>query len=111
MKNLKISEVRPPAHFSKTFGRTHSRNYTLFKVGKHASTGLKQFCDVGLSMELENEAGEMFDEFFIPHLKNPTGKIESKFFVKSNHTLISLVTKIIPSPDWFIGISALNVSF
>jgi hypothetical protein len=91
-------------------GRTHNKNYTLFRLGQLASPGLKQFCNVGLSVVLENEPSEKFDEFFIPHLKNATGKIDSKFFVKSNHTLLSLVTKLIPSPDWFVGIDSLNVS-
>lgn len=61
-------------------------------------------------MELENEdTGEFFDEFHIPLLKNPTDRIESRLFVNSNYTMISLVTKLIPSPDWFIGIDSLNV--
>ncbi|CAO1423905.1 unnamed protein product [Diamesa tonsa] len=102
--------VRPPAHFSKTFGQTHDNHHALFNVGKVAGKSLKHFCNNGQSVELENEdTGEFFDEFHIPLLKNPTDRIESRLFVNSNYTMISLVTKLIPSPDWFIGIDSLNL--
>ena len=93
-----------------TSGQTHDKHHALFNIGKVASKSLKHFCNNGQSVELENEdTGEFFDEFHIPLLKNPTDKIESRLFVNSNYTMISLVTKLIPSPDWFIGIESLNV--
>lgn len=105
-------EVRPPAQFSQSFGVSHSTNFTLFKVDTVASPGLKEFCETTKTSEWENQKSSkmVFDEFTVPKLTNPMDKIDSRLFVQSNNSLISLVTKIIPSPDWFIGIESLEVS-
>lgn len=105
-------EVRPPAQFSQSFGVSHSNNFSLFKVDTIASPGLKEFCETAKTSEWENQKSSkmVFDEFSIPKLSNPMDKIDSRLFVQSNNSLISLVTKIIPSPDWFIGIESLEVS-
>lgn len=106
-------ENRPSAHFSKSFGVSHNGSFNLFSIDKVASTGLKEFCESTDTDEWENEeiSGELiFDEFVIPKLSNPLDKIESRLFVQSNYSLISMVTKLMPSPDWFIGLDALQVS-
>lgn len=106
-------ENRPSAHFSKSFGISHNSSFNLFTVDQIASSGLKEFCESTDTNEWENEEidGELvFDEFIIPKLSNPLDKIESRLFVQSNYSLISMVTKLIPSPDWFIGIESLQVS-
>lgn len=103
--------VRPPASFSRTFGLSHTEKFSLFKIKETASTGLKEFCETTESHEWENEDlnDGVFDEFTIGKLSNPTDKMESRLFVNSNFSHISVVTKLIPSPDWFIGISSLQV--
>jgi spondin-2 len=95
-------EKRPPAHFSQTFGITHVNNYTLFKVDQVASDGMSEFCQTSKTEMWENEDNEdfVFDEFSIPKLEDPLSKIEGRLFVQSNFSYISLVTKLIPSPDW-----------
>lgn len=106
-------ENRPSAHFSKSFGVSHNGTFELFKVDQVASGGLKEFCESADTDEWENEeiSGETtFDEFSIPKLSNPLDKIESRLFVSSNFSLVSMVTKLMPSPDWFIGVDALQVS-
>lgn len=106
-------ETRPPAHFSKTFGITHNENFTMFKVGKLATNELIEFCKSAKSESWENEENnedQIFDEFIISKLDNPIDKVEARLFVQSNYSSISMVTKLIPSPDWFIGIESLQVS-
>lgn len=106
-------EVRPPAQFSRSFGVSHNGSFNLFKVDETASAGLKEFCEKTGTIEWENgEINEnlIFDEFVIPKLTDPMDQVESRLFVQSNNSLISLVTKIIPSPDWFIGVESLQVS-
>lgn len=106
-------EHRPPAHFSKSFGISHNSSFNLFKVDLDASPGLKQFCESTDTDEWENEEinGKIiFDEFVIAKLSDPMDQVDSRLFVSSNSSLISLVTKLMPSPDWFIGIDSLQVS-
>lgn len=52
----------------------------------------------------------VFDEFNIPAVLTGDGRQETKFFVDSNHSLVSLITRIVPSPDWFIGVDSFQVS-
>lgn len=94
-------EHRPPAHFSKSFGISHNSSFNLFKLDQIASAGLKQFCETTDTDEWEN--GEInskliFDEFVIPKLSDPMDQVESRLFVQSNNSLVSLVTKLVPSP-------------
>lgn len=106
-------EVRPPAHFSRSFGVSHNASFNLFKIDAVATAGLKEFCESSDTDEWEN--GEInhqmvFDEFTIPKLSDPMDQVESRLFVQSNNSIVSIVTKLIPSPDWFIGIESLQVS-
>lgn len=52
----------------------------------------------------------VFDEFNIPAVLVGDGRQEAKFFVDSNHSMVSLMTRIVPSPDWFIGVDSFQVS-
>lgn len=106
--------IRPPAHFSKSFGVSHNASFSLFKVDKIASDGLKEFCEHADTDEWENDevsSNLVFDEFSIPKLSDPMDQVESRLFVQSNNSLVSIVTKLMPSPDWFIGLESLQVSF
>lgn len=104
-------KFRPHAHFSKTFGVSHAGNFKLYEIGELASAGLQDFCTTGVSNDFDNELNDsVFDEFSIPKLLNPELKVESRLFVNSNFTFASLVTKLMPSPDWLIGLQSLNVS-
>ncbi|XP_017476627.1 PREDICTED: uncharacterized protein LOC108366675, partial [Rhagoletis zephyria] len=51
----------------------------------------------------------VFDEFNIPAVLTGDGRQETKFFVDSNHSLLSLMTRIVPSPDWFIGVDSFQL--
>lgn len=71
------------------------------------------FAETGRTDALETQSskdGSVYDEFSIPAVTSGGGRSEAKFFVDGNHTLISLVTRIVPSPDWFIGIDSFQVS-
>ncbi|KAI8123875.1 Spondin-2 [Lucilia cuprina] len=51
----------------------------------------------------------VFDEFNLPAITTGAGRSEAKFFVDSNHSLVSLMTRIVPSPDWFIGVDSFQL--
>lgn len=104
-------KFRPHAHFSKSFGVSHDGNFKLYEIGELAKTGLKDFCTTGDSNNFENELNDhVFDEFSIPKLENPELNVESRIFLNSNFSYASLVTKLMPSPDWLIGLQSLQVS-
>lgn len=56
-----------------------------------------------------NKKNPIFDDFTLPPITTGSGRSESKFFVDGNHSHVSLMTKILPSPDWFIGVDSFQV--
>ncbi|XP_016929716.3 spondin-1 [Drosophila suzukii] len=56
-----------------------------------------------------NSERSVFDEFSMPAIPLGAGRSEAKVFVDSNHSLVSLMTRIVPSPDWFIGVDSFEL--
>ena len=79
-------------------------------MGQQASEALKQFVETGRGDLLtETRQASVFDEFLLPPISNGGGRSESQFFVDGNHNRVSLITRITPSPDWFIGMDSFQV--
>lgn len=79
-------------------------------MGHQASPVVKQFVETGHSdmLGLTGNAS-VLDEFSLPPINSGSGSSEAQCFVDGNHSRVSLVTRIVPSPDWFIGIDSLQV--
>lgn len=91
-------------------GRTHDASFKLFSIGKVASSGMKLFAETGQTNTLECEPSNGALDFTASAIFSGRGSTEASIFVDANHTLVSFVTKITPSPDWFIGIDSLKVT-
>lgn len=63
----------------------------------------------GGSSDASSLQRSIFDEFILSAITTGSGRSEAKFFVDSNHSLVSLMTRIVPSPDWFIGIDSFQL--
>lgn len=103
---------RPPAQWSKVFGRSHDKSFKLFRLGQRSSAGVKVFAETGRSDVLEEQSqgeGGIYDEFNAPPITMGVGRTEAEFFVDGNHSRVSLMTRIVPSPDWFIGIDSFDL--
>jgi len=112
---------RPPAQWSKTIGYSHSPDYSpLYSVGSVVSEGVREFAETGATDTLEKEvakdtiekeaAGDNFlDEIIAPPIEQGVGDTSTNIFVDTNHTKVSVMTKIVPSPDWFIGLDSLDL--
>ncbi|XP_018565366.1 spondin-2 [Anoplophora glabripennis] len=103
---------RPPAQWSKVFGRSHDKSFTLFRLGQKSSAGVKSFAETGRSDLLEEQSqgeGGIYDEFNAPPIISGVGRTEAEFFVDGNHSRVSLISRIVPSPDWFIGIDSFDL--
>lgn len=107
MMNFLIVSPPPP---SLVAGRTHDTTYNLFKVGHLASAAVKQFVETSRGDLLtETRQSSVFDEFVLPPINSGAGRSESQFFVDGNHSRVSLITRITPSPDWFVGMNSFQV--
>merc|ERR1711892_520153 len=102
---------RPPAQWSKTVGYTHNGSISLFKTGQAVSDGVRMFVEKGDSDMLERAtAGSSFlGTVFAPSIQQGEGRTETLIFVDGNNTKLSLMTAIVPSPDWFIGLASLEL--
>ncbi|KAJ9580796.1 hypothetical protein L9F63_024026, partial [Diploptera punctata] len=93
-------------------GRSHNRTFVLFRLGTRASNGVKTFAETGRTDVLDEQTqgeGGVYDEFNAPPIGTGAGRTEAEFFVDGNHSRVSLMSRIIPSPDWFIGIDSFDL--
>lgn len=104
-------EWRPNAQWSKTLGFSHLPSWQLFRMGDVVSGGVREFVETGETEKLdrENNTSNFLDVFTIPPIETGKGKAESIIFLDGNHTRVSVITKIVPSPDWFIGLDNLDL--
>ncbi|CAH1636366.1 unnamed protein product [Spodoptera littoralis] len=99
---------RPPAQWSKVYGVSHDRSYTLFRLGTRVSASVRQFAEMGRSDALGSAPGTL-DVFGAPAVGQGAGRTEAEFFVDGNHSRVSVMARMIPSPDWFIGVDSFDL--
>ncbi|ODN04413.1 Spondin-2 [Orchesella cincta] len=93
-------------------GRSHNESFHLFQLGRVASEGIRIFSETGASDvldELSQGEGGVYDEFIAPAIPKGVGRAEAEFFVDGNHSRVSLISRVVPSPDWFIGIDGYDL--
>ncbi|CAH1155035.1 unnamed protein product [Phaedon cochleariae] len=79
---------------------------------KPDATYKEAFVETGRSDVLEEQSqgeGGVYDEFNAPPVPTGAGRTEAEFFVDGNHSKVSLMSRIVPSPDWFIGIDSFDL--
>lgn len=106
---------RPPfpsgAHFSRVVGATHTAEVSLWSPGAIATPGIEIMAETGgvstLCREIEAEAGRGGTSPCIrgaeASFRSP-GKVSLTFEADAERALVTLVSMIAPSPDWFVGV-------
>eukprot|EP00092_Neocalanus_flemingeri_P025712 GFUD01027876.1.p1 GENE.GFUD01027876.1~~GFUD01027876.1.p1 ORF type:complete len:470 (+),score=125.50 GFUD01027876.1:94-1503(+) len=104
---------RPSAQWSKTIGYSHSSTPAapLFSIGSAVSEGVRLFAETGATDTLDLEAANktFLDAIISPPIKQGVGETTTTIFVDTNHTKVSVMTKLVPSPDWFVGLDSLDL--
>lgn len=102
-------------HFSDVIGASHSANYRVWEKGALASKGLEQVAKWGsprlLESELKASSKQIRTIIKARGLWHPNvqGKTFAIFRTDPENHLVSLVSMLGPSPDWIVGISALEL--
>jgi hypothetical protein len=103
------------AHFSGLIGMTHNGNTRLFTKGEIASDGIKNMAETGGKTPLEAEI-QNFISIGIGNTLisgggiNPSpGEVSLEFDIVSSHSMVSVVSMLAPSPDWFIAVININL--
>lgn len=103
------------AHFSDLIGATHDARYAIFADGRSASSGLELLAENGRAAILRAEFAEAMRRgrigsiFEGEGLYGPPGTMAATFDVDATRRLVSFVTMIAPSPDWFTGLASVDL--
>jgi hypothetical protein len=100
------------AHFSPLVGGTHNAQVTFWREGANATDGIKDMAERGLTSTLSTEinvaiaAGTAEHVFTGGNIAVSPGTATAEFEISQTYPLVTLVSMIAPSPDWFVAVSA-----
>ena len=103
------------AHFSPLVGATHNATTKLFEVGQLASPGVENVAELGVTSTLINEINGMINagnagQVILRNVNiGPVQAINTTFAATPEHSRLTLLTMIAPSPDWFVGVSDMDL--
>ena len=112
------TSVPPGAHWSALVGATHSIENEFVVIGAVApnTDGIKDIAELGNSNNFRNEVNTAIaltkanQWINAGGLGNPVGTfIYNDLEVNENFPLITLVSMVAPSPDWFIAVNSVNL--
>lgn len=108
------SDYPQNAGFSKMFLMAHSGSTGVFRTGVNASDGLENYVENGdiSTLDLEHTPINENDPITIRRIGNdigPTATDAIEITITPNTPLLSFVSKISPSPDWFVGIDSFSL--
>ena len=106
----------PNPHFSGLIGGTHSGSVSFWQPGGLASPGIEAMAERGATTPLDDEVQLAIDQGNALAIitgggiaNSPDGAAQAFFTVSQDHPLVTLVTMVAPSPDWFVGVQGLNL--
>ena len=102
------------AHFSPLIGATHNPGVGFWQPGGIATSGIESMAETGGTATL---AGEINAAITAGTAKavitgsgiNSPGSTSTTLRVTPQHSRVTLVTMVAPSPDWFVGVDSLNL--
>ena len=107
-------EVPSAAHYSPVIGASHKESMTIWSMGGMASEGVENVAETGNRTVLES----MIDGSpnVLNKIVHPAGFASPDvtvgpltFQINDEYPLVSFLTMIAPSPDWFTGVSRLDL--
>lgn len=99
-------------HFSPLTGAVHSEQVVIWQRGQNASDGIEEMAETGGTGPLVSEIQFAIDEGYAISsiqgggIANSPGATTVDFLVNRDYPLVTLVSMLAPSPDWFIGINS-----
>ena len=100
----------PSAHFSGLIGAVHNEQIIIWENGQFATDGMEEMAETGatgsLTQELELARVDGTVESIIAGdgIDISPDQVSVEFTVSRDYPLVTVVTMIAPSPDWFIGV-------
>lgn len=109
------TDFPPNPHFSPLIGGTHSEAVVFWEIGSPASTGIEAMSEEGATSPLDAEiqaaiaAGAAEGLIQGGGVDPSPGMTSVEFQISRDFPLVTLVSMIAPSPDWFVGVRGLSL--
>ena len=108
--NTHPTDFPPGAHFSPLIGAVHNDSVSFWADSAIASPGIEQMAETGGTGSLTREIRAEIPDNVLSvvtgrGIGSPASTTISEVIVTLDHPLITLVTMIAPSPDWFVGVA------
>ena len=103
------------AHFSALIGAVHNDGVRFWASGETASAGIESMAETGGTSTLRSEIRARIPANALSVISgpglgtSPARATLSRLVVRVEYPLVTLVTMIAPSPDWFVGVSGLSL--
>lgn len=103
------------AHFSPLVGGTHASSARFWEVGTLSTEGIQRMAEQGRTSPLDLEVmaaiaqGRAERVLTGGAVSRSPGSVSLEFEISQDFPLITLVTMVAPSPDWFTGVSGLSL--
>ena len=101
-------------HFSGLIGTTHNSNMRLWAAGGFAGAGIENMAETGskepLATEIKALQASGADETISGSgISVSPGSVSVDFTINDSATLVSVVSMLAPSPDWFVGVDSTDL--
>ncbi|MCE2543136.1 MAG: spondin domain-containing protein [Acidobacteria bacterium] len=100
------------AHFTTLIGAVHNNGVTFWRSGERATPGVELVAETGGTSRFmsEIEAGSLAVAVIRQGIgQGGTSRATFTVEVTDDHPLVTLLSMIGPSPDWFVGVSGLSL--
>ena len=100
------------AHFTTLIGAVHNDAVTFWRSGERATPGVELVAETGETTRFASEVDASAHAKMVIRQRIGQGGTSSATFtveVTTDHPLVTLLSMIGPSPDWFVGVSGLSL--
>ncbi|MCY4571753.1 MAG: spondin domain-containing protein, partial [Gemmatimonadetes bacterium] len=100
------------AHFTTLIGGVHGSGVTFWEAGQQASAGVEGVAELGSTGTFRNEVQASSHTLSVIQegvTGTGTGTATFNIDVTRTHSLVTLLSMIGPSPDWFVGVSGISL--
>ncbi len=101
------------AHFSPLIGAVHNNQVSFWRRGGTASPELEQVAELGVNTRMRALMKSSRSQVLEVLEKNPgrggTARTTIEFEATRDFPLVTLVTMVAPSPDWFVSVPGLSL--
>lgn len=108
-------DIPPNPHFSGLIGGVHDDAVSFWTPGHLASPGIEAMAERGRTTPLDDEVQAAIDAGHARQIitgggvGDTPGSARAFLRVSRDHPLVTLVTMVAPSPDWFVGVRDLDL--